>query len=222
MNPSDHNDQPWRQTPPPGPAYQPGPNDRAVPAAGSPGKRGWKKHAVGYAAVLIFGVAIGSGGSDGEGSTTVTPAAETVTVEAAPEIITEEITEVITEEVTEVVTEEITEMITETIEVTATETVEVAAAPAPFVAQVPASPTPTPAAPAPAAPAPAPPAPAPAPPANTADCVIKGNISSSGEKIYHVPGQQFYDATKIDITKGERWFCTEQDAVNAGWRKSLR
>jgi len=53
--------------------------------------------------------------------------------------------------------------------------------------------------------------------------VIKGNISQpSGEKIYHVPGGQFYDATVINPSAGERWFCTEQEAVNNGWRKSLR
>ena len=54
----------------------------------------------------------------------------------------------------------------------------------------------------------------------TTEPVIKGNISSSGEKIYHVPGQQYYDATVIDESKGERWFCTEAEAVAAGWRKS--
>jgi hypothetical protein len=53
--------------------------------------------------------------------------------------------------------------------------------------------------------------------------VIKGNISqSTGERIYHVPGQEFYDRTVIDETAGERWFCTEAEAVQAGWRKSLR
>ena len=55
----------------------------------------------------------------------------------------------------------------------------------------------------------------------TSERVIKGNISTStGEKIYHVPGQQFYDATVINETKGERWFCTEAEAVTAGWRKA--
>lgn len=57
------------------------------------------------------------------------------------------------------------------------------------------------------------------PPAN---CLIKGNISSSGEKIYHVPGGAFYNQTIIDPSKGERWFCTEQEAIANGWRKSLR
>ena len=51
-------------------------------------------------------------------------------------------------------------------------------------------------------------------------CAIKGNISSSGERIYHVPGQLYYYATKISVGKGERWFCTEQEAIRSGWRKA--
>ena len=53
-------------------------------------------------------------------------------------------------------------------------------------------------------------------------CAIKGNISSKGERIYHSPGAQHYDRTKINTEKGERWFCTEADAVAAGWRKAKR
>lgn len=77
-----------------------------------------------------------------------------------------------------------------------------------------------------AQPARARPAPAATPPAGTsagkpaAGCVIKGNISSSGEKIYHVPGGGSYDETVISPGKGERWFCTEQEALDAGWRKA--
>lgn len=51
-------------------------------------------------------------------------------------------------------------------------------------------------------------------------CVIKGNISSSGEKIYHVPGGGSYDVTVITESKGERWFCSEQAAEAAGWRRA--
>ncbi|KNX39272.1 nuclease [Luteipulveratus halotolerans] len=51
-------------------------------------------------------------------------------------------------------------------------------------------------------------------------CDIKGNINDEGEKIYHVPGQQFYDKTKISPSKGERMFCSESDARDAGWRKA--
>jgi micrococcal nuclease len=54
----------------------------------------------------------------------------------------------------------------------------------------------------------------------SAQPMIKGNISSDGEKIYHVPGGVLYEQTAIDEAAGERWFCTEADAVAAGWRKS--
>lgn len=52
-------------------------------------------------------------------------------------------------------------------------------------------------------------------------CHIKGNISlNTGEQIYHVPGQSYYDETVISTSKGERWFCSEDEARQAGWRKS--
>jgi hypothetical protein len=51
-------------------------------------------------------------------------------------------------------------------------------------------------------------------------CTIKGNISLTGERIYHVPGQEYYRETRIDPRYGERWFCSEDEARAAGWRKS--
>lgn len=52
-------------------------------------------------------------------------------------------------------------------------------------------------------------------------CAIKGNINSvTRERIYHVPGQQFYPHTRINYFRGERWFCSEAEAVAAGWRKA--
>lgn len=48
-------------------------------------------------------------------------------------------------------------------------------------------------------------------------CLIKGNISSKGAKIYHLPGSSSYNSTKIDTKAGERWFCTEAEALAAGW-----
>ena len=53
-------------------------------------------------------------------------------------------------------------------------------------------------------------------------CDIKGNISMDGDRIYHVPGGEFYDATVIDEAYGERWFCSEDEARANGWRKSNR
>ena len=77
------------------------------------------------------------------------------------------------------------------------------------------------------------PEPAPIPPAEqgcpegctipTPECTIKGNISSkAGERIYHLPGQQFYDKTVITPEEGERWFCTEEEARAKGWRRTKR
>jgi micrococcal nuclease len=56
----------------------------------------------------------------------------------------------------------------------------------------------------------------------SSDAMVKGNISyRTGERIYHVPGGEFYEKTVIDEAAGERWFCTESDAIAAGWRRSL-
>ena len=54
------------------------------------------------------------------------------------------------------------------------------------------------------------------------NCVIKANISRSGECIYHTPGGLFYSRLKMDTSKGKRWFCTEAEAAAAGCRKSLK
>ncbi len=57
--------------------------------------------------------------------------------------------------------------------------------------------------------------------AQISECNIKGNISvNTGERIYHVPGQRYYKQTRIDQLKGERWFCSESEALAAGWRRS--
>jgi hypothetical protein len=48
---------------------------------------------------------------------------------------------------------------------------------------------------------------------------IKGNISfRTGTKIYHLPSDRYYNETQIDMNAGERMFCTEQEARDAGWR----
>jgi hypothetical protein len=51
-------------------------------------------------------------------------------------------------------------------------------------------------------------------------CNIKGNVNTRGERIYHMPGQRYYDDTVIAASHGERWFCSEEEARKAGWRKS--
>lgn len=54
-----------------------------------------------------------------------------------------------------------------------------------------------------------------------AGCAIKGNISNSG-RIYHMPGQENYNRTRIDTSRGERWFCSQAEARAAGWRAARR
>jgi uncharacterized protein YraI len=52
-------------------------------------------------------------------------------------------------------------------------------------------------------------------------CDIKGNISfDTGEKIYHVPGDEYYAETVISPDYGERWFCTGAEAETNGWRRT--
>ncbi|MBB4000906.1 thermonuclease family protein [Aureimonas pseudogalii] len=55
----------------------------------------------------------------------------------------------------------------------------------------------------------------------SANCPIKGNISGSG-RIYHSPGQENYAGTQIDVARGERWFCSAEEAKAAGWRPAGR
>ena len=54
--------------------------------------------------------------------------------------------------------------------------------------------------------------------AEAGGCRVKGNISATGEKIYHLPGSATYAKVRISTAKGERWFCDETAAVAAGWR----
>lgn len=52
-------------------------------------------------------------------------------------------------------------------------------------------------------------------------CLIKGNIGTHG-RIYHLPGQMDYAATRINEARGEAWFCSEAEARAAGFRKARR
>lgn len=52
-------------------------------------------------------------------------------------------------------------------------------------------------------------------PETNGKCLIKGNINRQGKKIYHIPSGKHYEETKP-----EQWFCTEKEAVNAGFKKS--
>jgi hypothetical protein len=48
-------------------------------------------------------------------------------------------------------------------------------------------------------------------------CAIKGNITKSG-RIYHMPWSPWYAQIRMEPDKGKRWFCSEAEAIAAGWR----
>lgn len=54
-------------------------------------------------------------------------------------------------------------------------------------------------------------------PAAPNGCAIKGNVSRNGH-VYHLPWSPWYGRVKVDTARGERWFCSEDEAIAAGWR----
>jgi endonuclease YncB( thermonuclease family) len=48
-------------------------------------------------------------------------------------------------------------------------------------------------------------------------CAIKGNITKHG-RIYHMPWSPWYAQIRMEPDKGKRWFCSEAEALAAGWR----
>ena len=51
-----------------------------------------------------------------------------------------------------------------------------------------------------------------------AGCDIKGNVNARGNKIYHEPGvSDVYDDVNINVSEGDRWFCTADEAEVAGF-----
>ena len=52
-------------------------------------------------------------------------------------------------------------------------------------------------------------------------CPIKGQVFRKSGKVYMLPWSPDYDRARVDKTQGERWFCSESEAVSAGWKKGL-
>ena len=50
-----------------------------------------------------------------------------------------------------------------------------------------------------------------------AGCPIKGSISR-GTRTYVLPWSAAYEKVRVRESRGERWFCSEQEARAAGWR----
>lgn len=56
-----------------------------------------------------------------------------------------------------------------------------------------------------------------APASPPARCDIKGNVTANG-RIYHTRESPWYARIDMTLAGGRRWFCTEQEAREAGWR----
>ena len=52
----------------------------------------------------------------------------------------------------------------------------------------------------------------------TKACLIKGNVNDDGERFYHCPNGRSYDTVKIKPSEGDRWFCSEEEAIAAGFK----
>jgi hypothetical protein len=52
-------------------------------------------------------------------------------------------------------------------------------------------------------------------------CPIKGNFDdNSDKKVYFLPSCSYYKPTVIMRFLGEQWFCSEAEAIKAGFEKS--
>jgi endonuclease YncB( thermonuclease family) len=52
-------------------------------------------------------------------------------------------------------------------------------------------------------------------------CPIKGQVAGSS-RIYVLPWSPDYDRVRVQKARGERWFCSEQEAVSAGFKAAQR
>ena len=52
-------------------------------------------------------------------------------------------------------------------------------------------------------------------------CPIKGQVAG-GSRTYVLPWEPDYDRLRVQKTRGERWFCSEREAVSAGFKAAQR
>jgi endonuclease YncB( thermonuclease family) len=52
-------------------------------------------------------------------------------------------------------------------------------------------------------------------------CPIKGLVTGAG-RVYLLPWSADYDRGRVQKGRGERWFCSEREALAAGWKASAR
>ena len=55
--------------------------------------------------------------------------------------------------------------------------------------------------------------------AGQAACRIKGIVTEGGERFYYGPLDNGFDSMKVDPRRGDRLFCSDDEARRAGWRR---
>lgn len=51
-------------------------------------------------------------------------------------------------------------------------------------------------------------------------CLIKGNLDKLDNRYYHLPEFRHYDQVVINLISSDQWFCTEKEAIEAGFTKA--
>jgi len=51
-------------------------------------------------------------------------------------------------------------------------------------------------------------------------CVVKGNLDKLDKRWYHLPEMRHYNQVVVNLDKGDRWFCSQEEAVKAGFSKA--
>lgn len=52
-----------------------------------------------------------------------------------------------------------------------------------------------------------------------AGCPVKGIVDAQGRQLYYVPTDAVYNTLTIDSARGDRTFCSDVEARDAGWRR---
>ena len=51
------------------------------------------------------------------------------------------------------------------------------------------------------------------------DCNVKGTLGAGGDRLYYVPTDPEYQQISVDPARGERLFCSDEEARLAGWTR---
>lgn len=52
-------------------------------------------------------------------------------------------------------------------------------------------------------------------------CAFKATVDRKGNRVYFAPWSPWYRNFKVDTARGDKWFCSEVEAIAAGWKAPL-